>query len=356
MMSSVRTAKFLRPTCNRATFPTGPEEDRGLSSWIHRPPRLSMLSVAILALSSCVGLIPDVDPTTVTGPRVRVEVSGGQVVDLSLDQYVAGSILAEADLRGLPPDSALRVARTQAILARTYALANQKRHDHEGFALCSTTHCQVYRALSTYPPAIADLGIQAARDTAGQVLTHKGRPINAVYHADCGGSTSDSSVPWGGVAPAYLRGVGDRLCQIDHSSAWSFESTRADLRRALNRDGRTAVGKSLRRVEVAGRDDAGRALSIVVEGEHSREVRGEVFRAVLVASFGVRSIQSTRFSINVSPAGHEDERETYTFSGRGFGHGVGLCQRGAVARARRGDDPATVLSHYYPETELTLYY
>ena len=317
------------------------------------------LAAATVNVGSCAGLAPDVDPGVATATTIRVEVATGRVVDLPLERYVAGSVLAEADLRGLDDDAALRVAEVQAIISRTYASANVNRHDHEGFSLCSTTHCQVYRPLSTYPPRIADLGTRATQSTVGQVLTHRGQPINAVYHADCGGRTSDSAVPWGGTTPAYLRGGDDPLCQLDAPTGWEFESTRADLTRALNLDARTAVGRSLTRLDIVRRDEAGRALSIRLDGDAPLEVRGAVFRAVLVATFGIHSIKSTSFTID-SPT-QEDQNgraatDLFRFSGRGFGHGVGLCQRGAVARAARGHEPAAILGHYYPGATLTQYH
>ncbi len=316
------------------------------------------LTATMFGTGSCAGLTPNIDPGAAAETTVRVELQTGMVVDLSLERYVAGSVLAEADLRGLDDDSALRVAETQAIISRTYALANRNRHDHEGFSLCSTTHCQVYRSLSTYPPPVADLGIRATWNTAGQIMTYGGQPINAVYHADCGGRTSDASVPWGGVTPAYLRGGDDTLCQLDAPTGWQFETTRAELSRALNLDARTAVGHSLAGLAIAQRDEAGRALSILADGDAPVEIRGEVFRAVLVATFGIRSIKSTRFTINAPPNenGSGKPSDVFSFSGRGFGHGVGLCQRGAVARARRGDEPAEILSHYYPGATPTQYH
>ena len=153
----------------------------------------------LTAFTSCVRPAPSMDPTTIASPSVRVQVEDGTVTRLGIEEYVTGSILAEADIRGLNRTTIERVVQTQAILARTYALANRNRHRNEGFDLCSTTHCQVYRPTEHLSLHNANISRFAATSTAGLVITHGGMPINAVFHADCGGGTSDAEVVWGGV-------------------------------------------------------------------------------------------------------------------------------------------------------------
>jgi len=119
------------------------------------------------------------------------------------------------------------------------------------------------------------------------------------------------------------------------------------VRRALNASATTRVGDRLTRIKIAQRDSAGRAVDIVIEGQFTRTIRGEEFRAALARVFGARTIRSTRFDV------HEDEA-SLVFAGRGFGHGVGLCQAGALARIRAGATPAAVLQRYYPGTELVV--
>jgi stage II sporulation protein D len=117
------------------------------------------------------------------------------------------------------------------------------------------------------------------------------------------------------------------------------------LRRALNADPRTDVGAELRDILVARRDSGGRASLVLLRGARDPLVRGEELRTVLTRTFGARSLRSTLFSISRDGA-------TFTFTGRGFGHGAGLCQAGALARLRAGARPADVLAYYYPGTRL----
>ena len=315
-----------------------------------RSPQWLVLTVVVA--SACVSPRPRVDPPTPLDTAVQVRLpDSGDVVTLPLERYVIGSVLAEADFRGLDTGSARRVAQVQSILARTYALANIGRHEHEGFQLCATTHCQVYRPVEQFPEALTALVVESVRATAGLVMSHDGRPINAVFHADCGGGTSDASVPWGGLVPPYLRGTADAFCIRDDPPPWHFEAERSEVLTALDTDDRTSVGSEIAHIQVTELDPVGRAVRVRLEGVDGRSVtvRGETFRSALVERFGFRSIKSTRFSI-------VDAGDHFVIEGRGFGHGVGLCQRGAAARAKDRHSPEEILTHYYPGALLTRYH
>ena len=126
---------------------------------------------------------------------------------------------------------------------------------------------------------------------------------------------------------------------------WRYEMPTDALIAALNADPRTWVGARLTSISIVGRDAAGRAQRLTLHGELERSVRGEEFRDVLARSFGPHAIRSTLFDVRSA-------NRTFVFSGRGFGHGVGLCQAGALARLRAGFEPYAVLQHYFPGTKL----
>jgi stage II sporulation protein D len=233
----------------------------------------------------------------------------------------------------------------QSVLARSYAVSRRGRHDRDGFDLCSTSHCQLYEPARTTTSRWSTVARDAAQRTAGGVLWYADAPARAVFHADCGGHTSAAAAVWGGVAPAYLAARRDAIDSAAAHAAWRYEVAADALRAALNSDVRTAVGAKLDRIEVAGRDAAGRAEQIVLRGTQTFVVRGEVFREVVARRFGPRSLRSTLFSLTKSGSG-------FQFSGKGFGHGVGLCQAGAIARLRAGESPADVLRFYFPGTSL----
>ena len=281
---------------------------------------------------------------------LRVEVTAGgrpSIRRIPLEEYVRGSVPTEMPL-GSDDVVAGRLARLQAILARTYALASLGRHQRDGFDLCSSTHCQVYRPARDQTSAIARLVAAAVNDTRGVVITNGNGPIEALFHADCGGHTSSATAVWGGPAPGYLAGVPDSFCPTEQRNHWRLTLEHDHLRRILNTDDRTAVGRRLRSVEVAERDEAGRATLIALLGGERRLVRAVHFRAVLSRQLGARAFRSARFEIRPSATG-------FQFTGQGFGHGVGLCQTGAIARARTGSTVEEIVAHYYPGTWLETY-
>ena len=277
--------------------------------------------------------------------RVRVGGPGSPITEIPLQDYVRGAVHTEVSLGGLPRDSAMRMAEVQSILARTYAVANRHRHEAEGFDLCATTHCQVFH---TAPPDSADvenLIAEAVERTDGLVVAHQGNVVNALFHADCGGATSAAETVWGGHTPPYLRGVDDPYCQMPGPRPWSVTLEASEAHEALNRDPNTHVGNALHDIEVVERDTAGRAIRIRLDGERTTSVRGETFRTVLMRTLGPSAVRSTLLQI-------QHVGSDYVLSGTGFGHGVGVCQLGALAQARAGHAPADILAHYYPDTSV----
>jgi stage II sporulation protein D len=188
----------------------------------------------------------------------------------------------------------------------------------------------------------------AVADTRGIAITSGNGPIEALFHADCGGHTSSATSVWGGPAPQYLSGVADRYCLTERRDNWRLSLTRDHLLRILNSATDTAVGRRLDSVVVAQRDESGRATHIELRGTERRHVRAVRFRAVLAGQLGARAFRSTLFRVASSATGFE-------FAGQGFGHGVGLCQTGAIVQARTGSTVEQILAHYYPGTWLETY-
>jgi stage II sporulation protein D len=185
------------------------------------------------------------------------------------------------------------------------------------------------------------------RRTSGAILWYGSAPASALFHADCGGRTSNAAAVWGGRPVPYLEGVIDDGPASAVHREWTYEATRDDVRRALNGTMATRVGDKLIRIKVLQRDAAGRVLNVAIEGQFTRTVRGEELRAALTRVFGARTIKSTRFDVR-------EDGASLIFTGRGFGHGVGLCQAGALARIRAGEALAAVLERYYPGTRLVV--
>jgi stage II sporulation protein D len=306
-----------------------------------------LMGVSLIVSAACAGGLP---PTSRPGARtvalpqqIRVRVDG-RVRLVRLEEYVAGTALAELSPVGESPETVRRVLEVQSVITRTYALSHLGRHQAEGFDLCDSTHCQVFQPSRLTTSRFSPLAQAAAADTAGQVLLFGARPAETLFHADCGGHTADAHDVWGGNAVSYLRGGPDDLPDGTHR-AWTFAPEPSALLAALNSDTRTAVGATLEDIVIVNRDDSGRAADLELRGSLRKRVRGDSFRAVLSARFGALAFRSTRMRI-------ERDGRRFTFSGTGYGHGVGLCQVGATARARRGETLDAILGVYYPGSRL----
>ena len=279
---------------------------------------------------------------------IRIGVRDGNrltIRKVPIEEYVEATVLSEF----APPsgDSAVveRMLEIQSVIGRTYALAHLGRHASEGYDLCSTTHCQLYEPSRLQTSRWAPLAIEAVHQTAGRVLWFDAAPASALFHADCGGHTSRADDVWSGSGHPYLVSIADDGPAKNAHSSWKYEATRAAVLRALNADARTRVGARLDALQVVERDTAGRAERIAVHGASERVVRGEELREVLSTAFGARSVRSTWFTV-------ERRGQSFIFEGRGFGHGVGLCQAGALARLRAGQKLPAILQTYFPGTKI----
>lgn len=278
--------------------------------------------------------------------RVRTVENGRAAIHrFSIEEYVQASIVSELAPASGDPAVVSRMFEVQAILARTYAVSHLGRHGRDGYDLCATTHCQLFDPARLKTSRWAAAATDATRRTAGMIVWFDRAPASVLFHADCGGHTSAATSVWGGAPRSYLAPLADDGPAAAAHSTWHYEATREALRLALNGDMRTAVGIRLQDVEVVDRDEAGRAALIRIRGDRDRDVKGEIFRDVTTRAFGARSIKSTWFDVH-------KERTGYVFEGRGFGHGVGLCQTGALARLGAGAAPRSVLAYYFPGTRI----
>ncbi len=279
---------------------------------------------------------------------IRVGVKQGNRITIRkvpFETYVQATILSEFAPPNGDAEVVERMLEVQAVIGRTYALAHLNRHAAEGFDVCATTHCQLFEPSRLTTSKWAAQSSEAVRQTTGTVLWFGDRPAEALFHADGGRRTSRADDVWTGAGEPYLVSMEDGGPAASAHATWRYETTEASMIAALNKDSRTKVGPGLRGIQVLERDTAGRAERIALHGSQERIVRGEEFRDALAQSFGGRAIKSTWFDVRRAGA-------SYVFDGRGFGHGVGLCQAGALARVRAGAKLSAVLQQYFPGTRL----
>ncbi len=292
-------------------------------------PCLVLLPV-LLAAFLAAGAPPIADRDSAAGPVRRIlRVATGRVDTVPLEDYVAAVLAAE--IGGGAPAAALEA---QAVAARSYAVARRDRHADEGADLCDSVHCQVFPGLGRATRATR----RAAEATRGLVLVQKGRVIAAPYHAVCGGRTARPSAVWDDEETPDLSPVEDDACLEAAGARWTFFLPRARVPVLLARLGFPEA----RFLEVWAHSDDGRvaAVRLVAPRGRSLVVRGFDFRARASEIWGWSSVRSTDFEVEERPAG-------YQLTGRGTGHGAGLCQAGAIARARRGESREAILAHYY---------
>ncbi|HYU78138.1 MAG TPA: SpoIID/LytB domain-containing protein, partial [Vicinamibacterales bacterium] len=258
--------------------------------------------------------------------RTRIE-------SIQLEDYVARVIAGEGQPRA--PDAAQEAL---AIAVRTFALANLHRHRREGFDLCDTTHCQV---LGSATAAAA----RAAQATAGRVLVYHSQPAAIFYSAWCGGRSELASDVWpGAIDYAFEPSQTDDAC--DDEPGWSAEISMRTIESALRVAG--LKGTRLRELRVLSRNSSGRVSELRADGFSPSEISGDDFRLAIARIVGPRQLKSTLFQLQRAPAG-------YLFTGRGFGHGVGLCVIGAGRRAAKGATADQILGFYYPGLQIETY-
>jgi stage II sporulation protein D len=310
-----------------------------------------LLSAALRVMAcTCLSLTGDCTlsaqrPSLPSRIRVQVIEQGTTAIkEIALEEYVSAAAVSEF----APPAGEMtlieKMLEIQAIISRTYAVSHLGRHGRDGFDLCSTTHCQLFEPGRLRTSRWAAAAIEAANRTEGQLLRYADQPAEALFHADCGGHTSSASNVWGGPDRDYLVSHADRGLAEQTHVRWEYRITRSSLAKALDADPRTRLEGSLTSIAIPRRDTAGRAERVELRGRRTRkEVRGEDFREVLARAFGARAVRSTWF--NVKNVGSD-----VVFAGRGFGHGVGLCQAGALARLAAGAKVKDVIAFYYPGT------
>ncbi len=253
----------------------------------------------------------------------------GVVDEVPLEAYVAAVLPPE--IGGHAPAAALEA---QAVAARSYAVARAERHLEDGADLCDGTHCQVYGGLGAATPATR----AAAAATEGVVLVQRGRVIAAPFHAVCGGRTARPRDVWDDEETPDLEPVDDDACLSAPGATWVFSLARREVPPLA-----AIVGFPEGRLfEVYGHDSSRRVgmVRFAAPGGASLIVRGFEFRKAASALWGWASVRSTDFEV-------EESRAAYLLRGRGTGHGAGLCQAGAVARARRRETRDAILALYY---------
>ncbi|MCB0309155.1 MAG: SpoIID/LytB domain-containing protein [Bdellovibrionales bacterium] len=288
-----------------------------------------------------------------------------------VQQTTLGNYLKSVVPSEIFPNAPIEAVKAQAIVARTYALlhlpADAKMHP---FSICSTTLCQVYRGASI-TQANSDRAIE---ETDSLVLWgQKGQPAETFYHGICGGHTEEKTEIWGMPSRSYLHGSKDSLkpwkallkdsdvetylksadantiycgsSKYTNEERWRWERTlrTKELHKILEK---INLSPPLTGLKVLKRGVSGRVLSL--------EIKTRAASKIIYGELKIRMLFGGLLSSLVvfKPQTRGDEIVELNIIGAGYGHGVGMCQVGAIGRAEKGQNFGEILKAYYPNTQL----
>jgi len=245
---------------------------------------------------------------------------------VDLEKYIGGVVESESGTR-----TSIEYYKLQAILCRTYLLANLNRHVLEGFQVCDDVHCQAYLSRNKENDVA-----KAVADTKGLVVVDNDlNLITAAFHSNCGGQTVNSQDVWS-ISTSYLKSVRDTFCLNQPHAHWQRSIPLEDWKSYLQMKRKSPVSDSSM---IAGTmrfsQDTGRSVYYV---DKDLKIPLKTIRADF-------QLKSTYFSI-------EQKGDNVIFNGRGYGHGVGLCQEGAMRMASLNYSYKSILNFYYRDVHL----
>jgi stage II sporulation protein D len=249
---------------------------------------------------------------------------------LDIEKYLYGVLYHEVPYRW--PMEALKA---QAIAARTFALYRIENMRDRDYDVTSDIYAQVYGGRRSERRSTR----KAVNRTRGKVLTYKGSIIPAYYHSMCGGYTENAKNVFDIKLPP-LAGKACRFCKAAPHMSWKARLSYREIEKRLSKYGITVKGLSY--IVEGKRDKSGRLKSVKVKGRKGvKEIKGYKFRLAL----GPNVIKSANFTIRVTSKG-------VMFRGKGWGHGVGMCQWGVFGMAKRRFNYKEILKFYYPGTRI----
>ncbi len=246
--------------------------------------------------------------------------------ELPLEDYIKSVVSAEVG-----PNWDMEALKVQAVISRTYALYQKGLNNNLNYDLTSSVLHQVYKGSNV------DARVSyAVMNTEGEVLTYDGKIIAALYHSTSGGRTEEAEEVFGKSYP-YMKSVA-APCDLSPYAVWERKIPAAEIESALNISG-------LKNIEIKSFTVTGRVRTVeVIHKGASMTVKATELRKLL----GWSRLPSTNFRVTRT-------NDVFVFEGKGYGHGVGLCQWSALQMAREGKTYREILAYFYPGTTLQVY-
>ncbi len=241
------------------------------------------------------------------------------------ENYIAGVVQSESGF-GKHPE----YYKLQATVSRTYTIKNLERHKNEGYHLCDQVHCQAYYSKSIYPEIIF-----STEYTRGDIIVDKqGTPINSVFHANCGGYTINSEYLWQN-SSSYLKSIKDSFCIEKPGADWEKSIPKKEFTKYLQNKLGSNYSDSI-------------AEELYNFEQKQRQIYLDPYKIIHLGQFrNDFMLRSTFF--NIEPKG-----DSLHLTGRGYGHGVGLCQEGAMRMAEKGISRDSIIRFYYKNADLNI--
>jgi stage II sporulation protein D len=292
--------------------------------------------------------------------RPNGRVTAVNVVDV--EAYLLGVVPREI---GRLSAELIEATKAQAVAARTYVIGNLGIRRNLGFDFHATVMDQVYGGMQDEDSVVN----RAVRETRGEIATYNGTPILAYYSSTCGGSTANIEDSWPNRSPLpYLRAVSDRIpgtdryyCDTSNRWNWTTRWTREQLLAVLGEtlrahtNGRVTSVRRIDNVRLADRNPSGRAIVELTADGQTHTLRADSVRWVMRPQPGPAILNSSKLEA-VEATVDGGGVSALEIRGGGWGHAIGMCQVGAINRARAGQTHRQILQTYYTGAQLQRLY
>lgn len=266
----------------------------------------------------------------------------GEIEEINLDEYLYGVVSAE-----MPANFHEEALKAQSLVARTYTIYKIiNGSKHEGADICdSASCCQAWiskeNRFAKWNENEAENNwekiVSAVEATKGQIITYEGKPINAFFHSNSGGTTETATNVWGGTNYPYLQTV-----QTSGEDAYTQYSSNVTLTK-------DEVIQKIKEYHSDAQINFENENEIqILENTESGRVKTIKFGNIQISGVETRTIfglRSAKFTVKI-------EGDNVIFEVLGYGHGVGMSQTGADSMAKLGNNYETIIKHYYTGVEI----
>ena len=249
--------------------------------------------------------------------------------EVSMRDYLISVVPSE-----IIPSWDMESLKAQSVASRTYAVYNISKKTKETYDLDSNTNSQMYKGIASENPRTT----QAVNDTANIILVHDSQPIEAFFHSTCGGRTIDAKYVWSSGDIPYLHSAKCEYCKESNHYTWETHLSVLQIRQALSKR-YNGIGK--------------------IQNIVFKKKEGRVISASVKHSNGIINLTGNQFRLWIDPKTIKSlyfnsalQTDGLKLSGKGWGHGVGLCQWGSKGMADLGWTYDKILKYYYPNTQL----